>query len=179
MFLCASLFLAACASAPAATETALANAVNALFQQTAVAGQAATQYAIANPSPTITPDPEQDPAYAAQMWTIGFLNGRGDLVTRYTCQQELENMQMASLLMALFGGGLNTLLEESGSDGTAGVDVSNLTFTTISQQGNAALVHVGGEGYLGFGGAAEEIEANGQLTMAYEDGRWKWCDPDN
>jgi hypothetical protein len=57
----------------------------------------------------------------------------------------------------------------------AEVDISDLKFTTTSESGDQAVVHVEGEMIIGLLGAAMPQYYDADLLMVKEGGSWKVC----
>jgi hypothetical protein len=109
------------------------------------------------------------PSRATKQWYEALATGDGATALSLTCQQYQSQVQMAGFLTA----GLGLL---SGVDtGTATSNMSGLKFTTTSQNGDTAAVHVEGEVIISLLGAAMPEEVNSTLTLIREDGKWKVC----
>jgi hypothetical protein len=165
-------------SGPRASETAIANAISGLFTATAIAAATATQFAAHNPSPvpaTSTPDPEQDPAYAARTWLAAFLSSDGAALGRYTCRARAEEVSDTAAINGVLMGGVSVLLGLTAPGQTFSIDISHVTFTVTEQNAARALVHSQGEAQIAVGGQFQTGSADGDFLMIYEDERWKWC----
>jgi hypothetical protein len=58
---------------------------------------------------------------------------------------------------------------------TAEVDLSDLSFETVSESGDTATVHVNGEIMMSLLGAAMPQAIDANIIMVKEDGEWKYC----
>ena len=169
--------IAPIASGPEATKMALAQAVNDLFTQTAVAAIGAAQFAAANPSPvlpTATTDPDQDPASVAHLWMDSFFTSQATIVARYTCRAQAQNVSNTSMMTNLLLGSLNGLL---GGAAQTNIDLSLVKYSVTQNAGATATVHMAGQINESVGGSFKTILINEDMIMAYEDGRWKYCSP--
>ena len=161
-----------------ATDAAVAEAVNMLFTQTAVAHATAIVFSAAYPSPVPTEDPDQDPAYAARLCFSAFYQNDPAVVARYTCDQQLEQTSENMFWMGLLTGGLQGFFGQliPGVDVGVGVDTSHLIFTVQERNAGRATVHMGGELTVTVAGGFQTDTVDELLTMIYEDGRWKVCE---
>jgi len=154
------------------TEAAVADAVSALFTQTAVAAQAPTQQsptpAPQTPTHTATPQPGQDPVSVAREWAnaIGELDvwSAGESTCEAYAADVRESLTTAKLLIGLLS--LGTLGNE------ALIDWSGVEFTLIQSTPTTATVHVEGM-YVPIVGESEYLNEN--MPLVYESGRWKVC----
>jgi hypothetical protein len=109
------------------------------------------------------------PSGAAEQWYEAVATGDGATALSLTCKEYQPQVQMAGFLTA--GLGLLTGVDT----GTAAADMSDLEFTTTSQDGDTATVHVEGEIIVSLLGAAVPEEVNSNLKFIREDGKWKMC----
>lgn len=190
------LLLAACARAPAAapssnesviqqptpifasadaTQTALVDTVARLFEGTTVAGTATREFALTNPAPTATSDPDQDPAEAARRYLTAALSADGAALARYTCARDAEAMGMGGAFLSMLFGSANAFLSGIVPGAEMSIDLSDVTFTVTSQSGSQATVETYGEMTVVIGGAFQKQPVDGFVNLIYEGGRWRQC----
>lgn len=111
------------------------------------------------------------PERSAKKWFDATMNLDGNTVLELTCDAEKENVQMAGLWTSAFAllpqlFGLN--MESQG-------DVSDIKFTTVSNDGNTAYVRVHGVVRAAVLAFAQEYPVDETWRMVYENDKWKWC----
>ncbi len=109
------------------------------------------------------------PSGVAEQWYEAVATGDGATALKLTCESYQSQVQMAGFLTA----GLGLL---TGADTQSlKVDLSDVKFTTTSQGGSTATVHMKGEVIVSLLGAAMPQEIDSDLTLIQEDGKWKVC----
>jgi len=109
------------------------------------------------------------PVGVAKEWVKASAGSDGATALKLTCWQYREEVQMGGFMTAAFG-----LLVGIDTEG-AKVDLSDLKFSTTSQSGDTATVHVSGEIIVSLLGAAMPQELDMNLRMVKEDGAWRVC----
>ena len=109
------------------------------------------------------------PSGVARDWLEASATGDGATTLKLTCREYREQMQMMGFLTA--GLGLMTGIDTQ----SAGLDMSDLKFTTTSQSGDSAVVHVEGEMIVSLLGAAMPQYVDSDLWLVKEDGDWVVC----
>lgn len=109
------------------------------------------------------------PAGTARRWYKAVATGDGATALSLTCREYQSQVQMAGFLTAGLG------LLSGGSSPKVAANMSDLEFSTISQDGDAATVHAQGEIIVSLFGAAMPEEINSSLALVREEGKWKVC----
>lgn len=111
------------------------------------------------------------PEGAAKKWFNATMNLDGNTTLELTCEAQRENIQNAGLLtsaMALVPQAFGINMESQG-------DVSDVKFSTTSNDGNTAYVYVTGEIRMAILAFAQATPIDETWRMVNEDGKWKWC----
>lgn len=109
------------------------------------------------------------PAGVAKQWVQASAGADGATALKLTCREYREQVQMGGFMTAALG-----LLVGIDTEG-AKADLSDLKFSTTSQSGDTATVHVSGEIIVSLLGAAMPQEFDTNLRMVKEDGAWRVC----
>ncbi len=109
------------------------------------------------------------PEGTASRWFKAVATGDGATALSLTCREYQSQVQMAGFLTAGLG------LLSGGNSPKVTANMSNLEFSTLSQDGESAAVHAQGEIIVSLFGAAMPEQINSSLTLVREDGKWKVC----
>jgi hypothetical protein len=109
------------------------------------------------------------PAGVARDWLKAAAVADGTTTLKLTCQDYRDQVQTMGFLAA--GLGLLVGIDTQNAE----VDISDLKFTTTSESGDQAVVHVEGEMIIGLLGAAMPQYYDADLLMVKEGGSWKVC----
>jgi len=106
---------------------------------------------------------------AARNWLEAGATADGATALKLTCTPLQADVQMMGFMTA--GVGMLTGLNPQDAE----VDTSDITYETVSEDGDTAYVHVQGEIITSLMGAAMPQPINSTFKMIKEDGEWKWC----
>lgn len=112
------------------------------------------------------------PDKAAKEWFEAASNMDGTKIYELTCQEQRENVQMTGLINSAI-----SLLPELliGINIQGEVDLSDLTYTVLSNDEKTAFVKVSGEVRLAVLSFPTAYPIDETWRMVFEDEKWKWC----
>jgi len=112
------------------------------------------------------------PERSAKNWFEAVSNMEGTRMFELTCQEERENVQMSGMVSSAM-----SLLPQLflGIDLQGEVDLSDLTYTELSNDERIAYVNVSGEVRVAVLAFPASYTIDETWKMVFEENKWKWC----
>lgn len=111
------------------------------------------------------------PDVAARQWFQAIVDQDGNAAARLTCDGQQDALMTGGIALMIV-----SMLGNEFIGASPDLDMSDLEFRTVREDGDTATVHVGGQLRAAILLISQPTDMDQDIPMIREDGRWKVCE---